>query len=62
VLHLGEDMDAYENMISYFERVIQTLLDQGEVAKAVDILKKLSETLESMVLKDKQIFCDSSDP
>ena len=56
VLHLGEDMDAYENMISYFERVIQTLLDQGEVAKAVDILKKLSETLESMVLKDKQIF------
>jgi hypothetical protein len=56
VLHLGEDMDAYENMISYFERVIQALLDQGEVVKAVDILKKLSETLESMVLKDKQIF------
>ena len=56
VLHLGEDMDAYENMISYFERVIQALLDQGEVVKAVDILKKLRETLESMVLKDKQIF------
>jgi HEAT repeat protein len=56
VLHLGEDMDAYENMISYFERVNQALLGQGEVAKAVDILKKLSETLESMVLKDKQIF------
>ena len=56
VLHLGEDMDAYENMISYFERVIQALLDQGEVVKAVDILNKLKETLESMVLKDKQIF------
>jgi hypothetical protein len=56
LLHLGEDMDAYENMISYFERINQNLLDQGEIGKAVAILKKVKETMESMVLKDKQIF------
>lgn len=56
LLHLGEDMDAYENMISYFERLLDSLLDQGEVGKAVAILRKLRETMESMVLKDKQIF------
>jgi hypothetical protein len=26
LLHLGEDADAYENMISYFDRVIEYLL------------------------------------
>ena len=56
LLHLGEDMDAYENLISYFERINQNLLDQGEVGKAVAILKKVKERMESMVLKDKQIF------
>jgi hypothetical protein len=56
LLHLGEDLDAYENMISYFERIIKSLLEQGDVARAVMILKDLSDTLESMVLKDKQIF------
>jgi len=56
LLHLGEEMDAYENMIAYFERTIESLLEQGEVAKAVTILRNLSETMESMVLKDKQIF------
>ncbi len=56
LLHLGEDMDAYENMISYFERIIESLLEQGEVGKAVAVLKRLNETLESMALKDKQIF------
>ena len=56
LLHLGEDMDAYENMISYFERIIESLLEQREVGKAVAVLKKLNETMESMVLKDKQIF------
>ena len=33
LLHLGEDVDAYENMISYFDRVIEYLLDQKEVGK-----------------------------
>ena len=56
LLHLGEDMDAYENMISYFDRVIEYLLEEKEVGKAVDLLKSLNHTIESMVLKDKQIF------
>ena len=56
LLHLGEDMDAYENMISYFDRVIEYLLEEKEVGKTVDLLKSLNHTIESMVLKDKQIF------
>jgi len=56
LLHLGEDMDAYENMISFFERINLNLLDQGEVGKAVEILKKFKGTMEDMVMKDKQIF------
>jgi len=56
LLHLGEDADAYENMISYFDRVIEYLLEQKEVGKAVALLKILNDTMESMVLKDKQIF------
>jgi hypothetical protein len=56
LLHLSEDMDAYVNMISYFDRVIEYLLDQGKVGKAVVIVEKLKDTMESMVLKDKQVF------
>jgi hypothetical protein len=56
LLHLGEDMDAYENMISYFDRVIEYLLEQKEVGKTVGLLKSINDTMESMVLKDKQIF------
>jgi hypothetical protein len=56
LLHLGEDFDAYENMISFFERLIESLLRQREIGRLVSILKKLNETLEEMVLKDKQIF------
>jgi hypothetical protein len=56
LLHLGEDADAYENMISYFDRVIEYLLDQKEVGKAVSLLSSLNETMESIMMKDKQIF------
>ncbi len=56
LLHLGEDLDAYENMISYFERTLNAFLENKEVRKAVAVLKKLNDTMESMVLKDKQIF------
>ncbi|MGB9627854.1 MAG: HEAT repeat domain-containing protein [Thermodesulfobacteriota bacterium] len=56
LLHLGEDVDAYENMISYFERLLHSLLEQKEIEKVVTILRNLNETMESMVLKDKQIF------
>lgn len=56
LLHLGEEMDAYENMISYFERTVGSFLEQREVRRAVVVLKRLNDTMESMVLKDKQIF------
>lgn len=56
LLHLGEDIDAYENMISYFERTIAFLLERGEIRKAISVLMKLNQTMESIVLKDKQIF------
>jgi len=56
LLHLGEDMDAYENMISYFGRTIESLLEKKEVENAVAILKDLKDTMESMALKDKQIL------
>lgn len=56
LLHLGEDADAYENMISYFDRVIEYLLDQKEVGKAVALLSSLNQTMESIMMKDKQIY------
>jgi hypothetical protein len=56
LLHLGEDADAYENMISYLDRVIEYLLEQKEVEKIVALLKNFNDAMESMVLKDKQIF------
>jgi len=56
LLHLGEDVDAYENMISYFDRVIEYLLDQKEVGKAVALLSSLNETMDSIMMKDRQIF------
>ena len=56
LLHLGEDMDAYENMISFFERLNTTFLDQREVGKAAGMLQRFKETIESIGLKDKQIF------
>jgi len=56
LLHLGEDLDAYENMISYFDRVIEYLLEQKEIEKAVALLNSLNQTLDSIMMKDKQIF------
>ena len=56
LLHLGEDIEAYENMISYFERTLESLLREREVGRTVKILKDLSDVVESIALKDKQIF------
>lgn len=56
LLHLGEDLEAYENMISYFEQILTSLLERGLVGRAVTILQDLNDVMESMVLKDKQIF------
>jgi hypothetical protein len=56
LLHLGEDLEAYENMISYFEQILTSLLERGLVGRSVTILQDLNDVMESMVLKDKQIF------
>jgi hypothetical protein len=56
LLHLGEDMDAYENMISFFERTIESILEQKKLEKGVDILNNLNNAVEAIALKDKQIF------
>ncbi|MCX8118885.1 MAG: HEAT repeat domain-containing protein [Desulfobacterota bacterium] len=56
LLHLGDDLDAYENMIAYFERTIASFLEKGEIRKATTVLQKLHHTMESIVLKDRQIF------
>ena len=56
LLHLGEDMDAYENMISYFERAIESFLEQKRVGRTVAILKTFNDAMESIALKDIQIF------
>ncbi len=54
LLHLGDEVEAYENMISYFERTVESILDQGEVGKAAGILEKLNETSSLKGLKDTQ--------
>ena len=56
LLHLGDDADAYENMISYFERTMESLLGEKQIKKAVTIMETLKDTIESIALKDKQIF------
>lgn len=54
LLHLGENTETYENMISYFERIIKSFLEQEEVNKAAKILKNLHDTMLSTPLKEKQ--------
>ncbi len=56
LLHLGEDLEGYENMIAYFEKALLALLDEKETEKVAMGLKALTETMEAMVLKDNQIF------
>ena len=56
LLHLGEDMDAYENMVSFFQRTIESTLEQKKLARAVAILKNFNDAMESIALKDKQIL------
>jgi len=55
LLHLGEDIDAYENMISYFKTTIESFLQEGQIGKAVVIFQIDHHIMNSMVLKDKQI-------
>jgi HEAT repeat protein len=56
LLHLGEDLEPYENMVTFFDRALEFLLLKGEFRTAGRILKTLREILDSMALKDNQIF------
>lgn len=56
LLHLGGEMDAYENLISYFEQSIESLLKQKDVERAVAILMNLRKIKESIAKEDKQIL------
>jgi len=56
LLHLGEDLEPYENMVTFFDRAIEFLVLKGEFQTAGKILKNLREILDSMALKDNQIY------
>ena len=56
LLHLGEDLEPYENMVTFFDRALEFLVLKGEFKTAGKILKNLREVLDSMALKDNQIF------
>ncbi len=56
LLHLGEDLEPYENMITFFDRALEFLVLKGEFKTAGEILKNLREILDSMALKDTQIY------
>ncbi len=56
LLHLSEKMEAYENIISYFEQVFLKFLEWGEMEKMAAILKNLNQLLETMALREKQVF------
>ncbi len=56
LLHLGEDLEPYENMVTFFDRALEFLVLKGEFKTAGDILKNLREIFDSMALKDNQIY------
>jgi hypothetical protein len=56
LLHLGEDLEPYENMVTFFDRALEFLVLKGEFKTAGQILKNLGEILNSMALKDNQIY------
>ena len=56
LLHLGEDLEPHENMVTFFDRALEFLVLKGEFKIAGKILKSLREILDSMALKDNQIF------
>ncbi len=56
LLHLAEDLEPYENMVTFFDRALEFLVLKGEFKTAGQILKNLREILVSMALKDNQIY------
>jgi hypothetical protein len=56
LLHLGEDMDAHENLVSYFERFIESLFKQKDLERAMAILMNLRKIRDSIVKEEKQVL------
>jgi len=56
LFHLGEDLEPYENMVTFFDRALEFLVLKGEFKAASEILRNLREILDSMALKDNQIY------
>jgi hypothetical protein len=67
LLHLDEDKEAFENLISYYEWILESLLRQKDVGRMVTILMNLREIKNSLG-EEKQtaalgrIFENSSKP
>jgi hypothetical protein len=56
LLHLREEADAYENMINFFERKIESLLRQKDVERAVAILMKFRQMKDFVTKEGKQVI------
>jgi hypothetical protein len=48
LLHLGEEKEALENLISYYERILESLLREKDVERMVTILLNLREIKDSL--------------
>jgi hypothetical protein len=48
LLHLGEDKEALESLISYYEGILESLLRQKDVERMVTLLSKLREIANSL--------------
>ena len=53
LLHLGEDKEAFENLVFYYERLLESLLKQNDLERMVTLLMKLREIANSLA-EDKQ--------
>jgi hypothetical protein len=53
LLHLGEDKEALENLISYYENILESLLKQKDLERMVTLLVKLRDIKNSLV-EEKQ--------
>jgi hypothetical protein len=53
LLHLGEGKEAFENLISYYERILESLLKEKDLERMVTLLMKLRE-IKSSLVEEKQ--------
>jgi hypothetical protein len=53
LLHLGEGKEALENLISYYEKILESLLKQKDVERMVTLLVKLRDIKNSLA-EEKQ--------